>query len=46
MSADYLEGATFSFDTLGTLALWGLEIAVLIYGLSVAVIYLRSRLKR
>ena len=44
--ADYLMGATFSFDTLGTLALWGAEIAVLLYGLSLAVIYLRNRLKR
>jgi hypothetical protein len=46
VAADYLVGATFSFDTLGTLVIWGLEIAVVSYGLSLAVIYLRSRLKR
>ena len=45
-AADYLVGATFSFDTLGTLALWGLEIAVVTYGLTLALIYLRSCLKR
>ena len=45
-AADYLMGATFSFDTLGTLALWGAEIAVLLYGISLAVVYLRYRLKR
>jgi hypothetical protein len=45
-AADYLVGATFSFDTLGTLTLWCIEIAVVLYGLSLAGLYLRGRLKR
>ena len=44
--ADYASGATFSFDTLGTLALWGVEITVLLYGISLAVSYLHGWRKR
>ena len=45
VAADYLASATFSVDTLGTLTLWGVEIAVVLYGLSLAGLYLRGRLK-
>ena len=45
-AADYLLSATFSVDTLGTLALWGLEIAVVAYGVCLGAIYLRSLLER
>jgi hypothetical protein len=42
-AADYLVRATFSFDTLGSLALWTLELTLLLYVLSLAVLYVRFR---
>ncbi len=42
-AADYAIRATFNFDTLGTLALWTLEIALVLYALAAAVLYLRNR---
>ena len=43
VSADYLREATFSPETLATLALWWVEIAVLLYGLSLLVLFIKER---
>jgi hypothetical protein len=43
VSADSLREATFSLETLGTLALWTLEIALVLYAVSVLVLFIRER---
>ena len=45
-AADYLVRATFGFDTLGTLALWTIELTLLFYILSLCFLYLRLRTRR
>jgi hypothetical protein len=43
VSAEYLREATFSPETLGTLGLWALEIAVLLYAVSLLVLFIKER---
>ena len=46
LAANYAQEATFSFETLGTLALWGLEITTVAYGIAIAAVWFRARLRR
>jgi hypothetical protein len=43
MAADYLREATLSPVTLGILGLWTAEIAVLLYAVSLLVLFIRER---